>query len=361
LIRDAFGRYRIFDEATYLRDNPGLADELRRGGFPTAQAHFVKRGQYENLQGVPLLDAVFDEKYYLKVNPDVAAAVAAGRLRSGRAHFIEHGHREGRRPASAPVHYQGFAIPEELVNMSGAGPSVFGVIAEDQLREVQARIGVPAGCLFVEVGCGVGRMAMPLTRVLTPADRYLGFDIDKSLIDWARDNISARFPHFQFQHLDVWEEALNPDGRLSVADIRFPVADASVDRIVLWSVFTHLLRPEVQHYLREFRRILKDDGLIFATCFVLSPHVLAKARADAPTIFQLGFRHPPEHGCFVNDPAAPRMAVGYTPEALEEMVAAAGLRFTRPFVRGAWSGRHPDPESAQDGMVLARAGGAARG
>jgi methyltransferase family protein len=47
-------------------------------------------------------------------------------------------------------------------------------------------------------------------------------------------------------------------------DFRLPVADGSVDRIILASVFTHLLPTEVLHYMREFRRALKPSGLVYA-------------------------------------------------------------------------------------------------
>src|SRR5690606_34432863 len=50
----------------------------------------------------------------------------------------------------------------------------------------------------LDVGCGCGRMAVPLTKFLTEGS-YEGFDIVPELIDWCKDTITPKFPKFQFQ------------------------------------------------------------------------------------------------------------------------------------------------------------------
>jgi hypothetical protein len=64
----------------FLREARHLAPALRPDGF-------------EKLLATP---ENFDEQSYLRANPDVAEAVALGRCASGRAHFDRHGRREGR-------------------------------------------------------------------------------------------------------------------------------------------------------------------------------------------------------------------------------------------------------------------------
>jgi predicted RNA methylase len=41
----------------------------------------------------------------------------------------------------------------------------------------------------LDVGCRVGRMAIPLTRYLSTQGEYCGFDIDREAVKWYRDNI----------------------------------------------------------------------------------------------------------------------------------------------------------------------------
>ena len=44
----------------------------------------------------------------------------------------------------------------------------------------------------LDVGCGIGRMALPLTNYLTPPGRYEGFDIMRANVDWCTSAITPR-------------------------------------------------------------------------------------------------------------------------------------------------------------------------
>src|SRR5262245_36976357 len=57
-----------------------------------------------------------------------------------------------------------------------------------------------------------------------------------------------RYPNFQFVHYDVTHQFLNPLGVSTTAAIRIPLQDRSVDRILVWSVFTHLTKGDIIHY-----------------------------------------------------------------------------------------------------------------
>jgi SAM-dependent methyltransferase len=246
--------------------------------------------------------------------------------------------------------YAGFDIPEELINLTGAGADVFIANAEGQLREVRNKVGYEPDHNIVEIGCGVGRFAIPLADHV---GNYLGVDIIQPSIDWATNNITRQRPNFRFVHYDVKDDLHNPSGTMTTKDIRLPVADGTVDRVILWSVFTHLFRPEIEHYLREFRRILKPDGKVWASCFVITPEVLEAAQRTNLTQWDLRFENPPDKdGCYINNLAVPRGAVGYSPAALIAMAESNGLMLAREFYKGQWSGHYSVPESGQDGMVL---------
>jgi SAM-dependent methyltransferase len=247
--------------------------------------------------------------------------------------------------------YAGYDIPVDLVRLTGAGPESFAAIADHHIEDLRATVGLEPSHSILEIGCGIGRDAIPLSQILSPQGTYVGVDIIKRSIDWCAANIGVRHPNFRFVHFDVKDQLHNPHGRTTTRKIKLPVRAGSVDRVILWSVFTHMFRPDIVHYLREFRRCLKSDGLVFATCFMVDPDVLAAARRTDLTPYALRFEHLHEPGCLINDPKHPLGAVAYTREALERMVVAGGLALDRPIGQGSWSGLMASRHS-QDVMVL---------
>ena len=118
----------------------------------------------------------------------------------------------------------------------------------------------------LDVGCGQGRMARPMTGYLK--GRYEGFDIDKSGIEWCRSQYQD-VPNFAFHHANVFNARYNKAGQVAAKDYRFPFEDNSFDRIFLTSVFTHMFKDDVENYLSEISRVLKPSGKCLVTWFLL--------------------------------------------------------------------------------------------
>ena len=255
--------------------------------------------------------------------------------------------------AAAPTHhFKGYDIPVDLMELTGGGPGTFDIISQGHIDNLRRWIGLAPEQIVLEIGCGIGRDAIPLTEILTEG-RYVGIDIIKRSIDWCRDNIARKNPNFAFYHYDVQDQLHNPAGTIKTTDIRIPLADKSVDRIVLFSVFTHMFQADIEHYLREFKRVLKPSGLVYATTFLFTDEILEKARATNLTPFDLRFEHEINPNCRINTPSHPLGAVAYTTAAWDEMIAATGMRYAKPFLRGAWSGFYSDPQDGQDVAILA--------
>jgi SAM-dependent methyltransferase len=128
---------------------------------------------------------------------------------------------------------------EAMETAIGGGFEQFGAIELAVLRHY----GLPELGHLVDVGCGSGRLARPLSAWLKGT--YLGIDLVPDLVAHAR------------------KIALRPDWRFEVIDhIGIPEADSEADMVCFFSVLTHLLHEQSYWYLEEARRVLKPGGRI---------------------------------------------------------------------------------------------------
>jgi SAM-dependent methyltransferase len=223
--------------------------------------------------------------------------------------------------------------PRKLV--FGIGGDLF--VGDRFLGHFRELAGLRPDEAVLDVGSGVGRMALPLTRYLSHAGRYDGFDIVPANVNWCRTAITPRFPHFRFRHADVFNREYNPRGRLAGDSFRFPYPDAHFDFAVVTSVFTHLLPGTVAHYLREIGRVLRPGGRCVATVYLLndeSERLLAAGKGEITL-------EPGDGECRVHSRAVPETCVALDEGWYADAVGAAGLTLDRPARYGLWCGREP--------------------
>jgi SAM-dependent methyltransferase len=120
---------------------------------------------------------------------------------------------------------------------------------------------------ILDVGCGQGRLAIGLIRVLGKAS-YTGIDIDPGSVKWCRDFIERQHPTFKFMHFDLYNERYNPGGTRIDEKFRFDVGPASAAIAYLFSVFSHTTEEDMRIYLEDFKRVLSPKGKMFFTTFV---------------------------------------------------------------------------------------------
>ncbi len=256
-------------------------------------------------------------------------------------------------PATYRFHpYKGYRIPAHLIALTGGPAEQLEETGAAHIRLFKQHVGIEAGMRVVDVGCGIGRDAFQLFDILGPDGAYVGIDVTPDSIRWCSANITVRDPRFTFHHADAHNELYNPFGRGTSMDFALPVADGSMDRIFLSSVFTHLLEDEILHYMREFKRVLKPGGLVYASFFLHTAEALEAAKTKGNTAWVAKFDIPLSDGFFANDPDFPRGAVALTDTAARRLIAAAGLRLDRPYLKGWWSGLHETPDDGQDVMIL---------
>jgi ubiquinone/menaquinone biosynthesis C-methylase UbiE len=121
----------------------------------------------------------------------------------------------------------------------------------------------------LDIGSGIGRIAIPLTQYLSNEGSYEGFDVVKMGVDWCQKKITPKYSNFKFQHIPLRNDLYNLDAKEGASDIQFPYDNEEFDFIVLTSVFTHMQQKEVENYLKEISRVLKPTGTCFATFFII--------------------------------------------------------------------------------------------
>jgi SAM-dependent methyltransferase len=238
------------------------------------------------------------------------------------------------------------APPPELVF---CGDGDFAAIGAEFLGHFITRGGLGPLERVLEIGCGVGRMAVPLTRYLQPPGRYDGVDIVAAGITWCQNAITPHYPAFAFHHLDLVHPLYNPTGTRATTEARLPFADGAFDFICLVSVLTHLGRDEVAHYAREISRLLAPGGRCFATAFLMNPPAREALRTTGGA---LRFDPSAPGPLWYAHPEAPMAAVAFDEDVLLELFLRVGLRRLRPAAYGHWSGRRT--EVFQDICVFER-------
>jgi ubiquinone/menaquinone biosynthesis C-methylase UbiE len=185
----------------------------------------------------------------------------------------------------------------------------------------------------LEVGCGIGRMARPLTHYLT-SGTYEGIDIVPKGIRWCQSNISKRHNNFHFQVADVENAMYNPRGHFKACQYSFPFPDASFDFIYLVSVFTHMLKRDMSHYLSEIVRMLRPQGRCFSTFFLLNEESRKLVESGRSSLtFNVN-----QDGCWLDDEHLPEHAVAYEERQLRSEYDELGL-VLKTIRYGGWSGR----------------------
>lgn len=187
----------------------------------------------------------------------------------------------------------------------------------------------------LDLGSGSGRMAVPLTKYLSGEGSYEGFDITSQQVKWCQKNITPKYPNFRFQLADIYNKMYNPQGKFKAADYKFPYANESFDFVFLTSVFTHLLPPDMEHYLSEIARVLRKNGRCFITFFLLNEESLRLVDAKKSSRdfkFDLGEYR-------IENEDVPEAAVGYDETFIKELFQKYNLEIKSPIYYGSWCER----------------------
>ena len=203
----------------------------------------------------------------------------------------------------------------------------------------------PDGTLL-DVGCGIGRLAIALTDFISPSGSYYGFDIVKDGIDWCEKKVASRFPNFHFRHIDLHNDLYNLSTDDEACNFRFPYPSNTFDAVVLTSVFTHMVPADVQNYLHQIAQVMKPGGKCFATFFILNDHAEAEMAAGKA---YFNFKHRFD-GYALLSRKVKEADVAFDQSNLLQMIDNAGLKAER-IICGQWC-NFPQAEDFQDIVIL---------
>ncbi len=244
-----------------------------------------------------------------------------------------------------------FQVPPESLTNFIVGPGDNKIVGEEFFKHFVNIGGLKPTDQVLDVGCGFGRMAIPLTGYLTPATKYRGFDIVREAVDWSTKTISSRYSNFKFFHSDIYNKCYNPAGTFKGEVNKFPFEDNSFDFIFLTSVFTHMLPDEIENYMSEISRVLKKNGTCFITFFLLNEVSLHNISQHL-TKFQFKYECQIE-ACRSDHETKPEAVVGYDEEYVQKLFERHSLKIKSPIHFGFWSGRK-DFLSFQDIIVAVK-------
>lgn len=232
--------------------------------------------------------------------------------------------------------------PPSFIEYGGGG---FVPIGNQLVQLMMARAGLGDGMVVVDIGCGIGRMAVAMSKRLRKI-RYVGFDVVNYGVLWCRKRFTT-LPDYRFVHANIFNTFYNPRGSEAASTYRFPASDSTTDFVCAISVFTHMPDSEVRHYLRETSRCMKRGAKAYFTVFILDHESRGQIEAKL-TLFRFQYRY---QGAYAEAPDELDLAVAYDRSVFEAMVVDAGLKVVA-FYPGHW--RKLPYEDAQDAYVLAK-------
>jgi len=231
------------------------------------------------------------------------------------------------------------AYPPRRLNFVGSKD--FKAVGDEFVELFKNVGGLKPTDRVLDIGSGIGRMALPLTSFLKEG-RYEGFDIDARGVEWCQQHITPQHSHFNFQYVDLYNKYYNSKAATAPSDFKFPYPDSSFDFVFATSVFTHLLPDDAHHYLKEIERVLAPGGTAFLTWFVLTEDRIEQMKSESANA-DFAYRYKDTDFCFYSHASNPEAEIAYTKSWLQNQLPGA------QFHSGSWCGS--DGVSYQDIVI----------
>jgi SAM-dependent methyltransferase len=183
---------------------------------------------------------------------------------------------------------------------------------------------------FLDIGSGIGRIALGLTDYLEV--EYQGFEAIESGVIWCKNNLSVKHKNFHFKYVSIYNDLYNSSG-IDASKYKFEYPENKFDFAVSISVFTHMIDTEVQNYLHQSNLVLKENGILITTFFIMD-----KAAQNYMEITDSSFKFAYEfENYFLMDKNVKAANVCFKRDYLLSIIKNAGFEIIRE-IKGSWSG-----------------------
>jgi cyclopropane fatty-acyl-phospholipid synthase-like methyltransferase len=219
-------------------------------------------------------------------------------------------------------------VPPRGLRYTGAGD--FVEIGNKFLKAAVTHCGLAPSSRVLDIGCGIGRIARPLTTFLGNDGSYHGFDIVADGIKWCTFHY-RKFHHFEFRHFNLKNDLYNLGTSNEASSFVFPYENSVYHMVFAISVFTHMQPDVLKQYLHEVSRVLKADGYMLCTFFLLSNNADGRKTAAYRRMFP--YSGP---GCRLHNLKVKDANVAYEENAIRYAASEADMDVSKIFV-GWWS------------------------
>jgi SAM-dependent methyltransferase len=151
--------------------------------------------------------------------------------------------------------YETYARDVQADQVVGHGD--FELIGSTELALLQMEGLQPAHTL-VDLGCGVGRLAVHVIPILQGGS-YIGIDISDTMLKRAKARIGQAVPNPGCRV--TWLKQTTP---------QFNLPENSVDMMCAFSVFTHMEHEDSYRYLNAALKVVKPGGRFIFSCTPLT-------------------------------------------------------------------------------------------
>lgn len=154
------------------------------------------------------------------------------------------------------------------------------IARENRASAIVGHLGLAPGMRALDIGCGPGRITIPLARAVGPSGRVIAVDVQPEMLG----RVEAKARAAGLANISFVQAAMGT-GALAVAP---------VDRVVLVTVLGEI--PERRVALREIFAALVPGGILSVTETVFDPHYQRRETVEV-LASEAGFR---VSGCFGN-------------------------------------------------------------
>lgn len=149
--------------------------------------------------------------------------------------------------------YYAKAVPSD----QAVGHGDFDLIGRTELALLQLE-GLQPEHTLVDLGCGIGRLAVHVIPALTRGS-YIGIDISDTMLKRAKERIAQTLPTTTCRV--TWIKQTKP---------HFDLPENSVDMMCAFSVFTHMEHEDSFRYMRAALKVVKPGGRFIFSCTPLT-------------------------------------------------------------------------------------------